>query len=662
MKHYDLILNKGEYNDYFLENEQNFLEYLPKSNLINIFIGANNSGKSRFMRKLMNENKIDAFIDYSSFCQNINEYNINVEVFNDIISLKKRMIDEDRTYYVGGTNHNEEKKNKLLRNLLKPLSIEESDSIFKNFNENKIKIENFKNEIEFNDNIKSIDPQFYKMFSDYKKYYIPTLRTSHSLFQKTIEKINNDVTKDVEYEKIEDDIYLHTYIKNYKIDESINVFTGLHLYREILNSRNSKKETRLKFEDFEKFVGVNFFNGTQIDIVAEFNKEKSINNNNEDEIINIYLDGDKETRYLHDLGDGIQAIIILMYKIFMAEPNSFIYIDEPEINLHPGMQRLFLEQISTNKTLIDKNIRYFITTHSNHFLDLSIEKDNVSIYTFSPLNTDGEHKFVVKNVNSGDNTILKELGVNNSSVFLANSSIWVEGISDRYYIKAFLKSYLTHIKETLREDIDFAFFEYAGSNIDHYFFGDNEVDNENKELLIKDIKSFSLNNRIFLVADSDMSKKNSKKGVRLNELEKLNNDNFNAKIIWNIREIENLLTDEIWQEILIDLCDKTLVDKDKEAIKSKIDKATSKIKSSKFSMEYIGNYLNAVRVDLGMIDNKHILNKSNYKESDEGKYGTLINKRFVSELVFEKDFPWDVFSKSKEIKNLTEEIYKFIKN
>ena len=150
-----------------------------------------------------------------------------------------------------------------------------------------------------------------------------------------------------------------------------------------MNSRNSKRETRLKFENFQDFIGDNFFEKKKIDIVAEFRKEDNINGKNDSEIISIDIQGEKETRNLHDLGDGIQALIILMYQIYMAENDSLIFIDEPELNLHPGMQRLFLEQISNNEILKKKNLTYFITTHSNHFLDLTIEKNNVSIYSFS---------------------------------------------------------------------------------------------------------------------------------------------------------------------------------------------------------------------------------------------------------------------------------------
>ncbi|AYN00108.1 hypothetical protein [Chryseobacterium sp. 3008163] len=50
---HSLILDK--YDEYYLEEEGiiKSLEYLPNINKINIFIGTNNSGKSKFMRSLM---------------------------------------------------------------------------------------------------------------------------------------------------------------------------------------------------------------------------------------------------------------------------------------------------------------------------------------------------------------------------------------------------------------------------------------------------------------------------------------------------------------------------------------------------------------------------------------------------------------------------------
>jgi len=64
---------------------------------------------------------------------------------------------------------------------------------------------------------------------------------------------------------------------------------------------------------------------------------------------------------------------------------------------------------------------------------------------------------------------------------------------------------------------------------------------------------------------------------------------------------------------------------------------------------------------LDKISGKYILNQSKY-EVKASSFGTIINKRELSELVFEKNFSWEVLSKSKEIENLTIEIYNFITN
>ncbi|MCC9071127.1 AAA family ATPase [Flavobacterium sp. F-65] len=658
-KGYDLIFPKSEdFNDYFLNDEDYPITFLPRFNTINIIVGANNSGKSRFVRNLMCYTNFNAVPDFHVFRGIINTYNKKVIDVNKIINSKISSFEErsKTTRYVDGSTPDKDNAEILRQN--KPVLLDEdkSNDFLSIIYENKEKLENIFS-LGVADvtliHFREIDESFFKVYK-VKNYFIPTLRTAHSLFNFEKER----------YSKIEEDIYLDTLHYYYDLKEKkVEIFTGIHLYKEILNTRNSRREIRNKFDQFEDFIRFNFFDGKKIDIVAEFDKDESLKGNNNLEIISVHVEGEKETRSLYELGDGIQALIILMYKIFMAEDNSFIYIDEPELNLHPGMQRLFLEQITSNKDLKKKNLTYILTTHSNHFLDLTIEKDNVSIYSFSPRNNElNDKQFTVKNVNRGNNSLLKELGVNNSSVFMANCSIWVEGISDRNYIKAFLKSYCDSIgKSYPKEDIDFAFFEYAGSNVDHYIFED-EIEDEKKELLIKDIKSLALSNRIFLLADSDAvtKTKNKQKFVRLETLKNAESDNFKPKIIWDVREIENLLTNDIWKKVLINFCNEKLVNQYEAEIQNKIELALGKIDANKLKKEYIGNFLNDLREEISKKGNVYILNKSFYEIKKNGTYGTIIDKRGLSEKVFEADFPWTVFSKNKEIKNLTIEIYDFI--
>lgn len=620
---YHLILEKPDsFKDYFLFDEDKSISHIPNFNTINIIVGANNSGKSRFIRYLMSFINLKR-IDLNFFKQ----YNDYVREYN------KQFIRQDHLH-------------------LRLLVPDELDII----STNKTLYEN--NRVGAFSKIKAgltgCETKLFRNINDIKRYYIPTLRTAHSLYTNTVES---------QFKRLDNDIYEETLNHYYAFEKNLNVFTGMTLYEEVLNSRNSEKIIRDRFELFERFLSENFFENKQIDIVAKFNKGENKLGKSDSELLLIHVQGESHTRKLYELGDGIQALIILMYKVFMAEPKSIFFIDEPELNLHPGMQRLFLEQIYKNKTLTDKELIYIICTHSNHFLDLTLEKNNVSIYSFSPRIVEKGKQFIIKNVNGGNNELLKHLGVNNSSVFLANCSIWVEGISDRNYIKAFLKAYLKYLSETkskdyrfIKEDIDYAFFEYSGSNIEHYIFED--IDDIQQDEILREINALALSNRIFLLADSDNVDGRTKKGIRLKKLEDNKKDNFIPKIIRQVREIENLLTNDVWNRILINFCNKNLVDKEKDLILERITAALKNNSAIDHKKDYIGIFLNKIDSEVGGIHGTNILNK--ICEEKDGKYGTFIQKRELSEYVLQADFSWDVFKENPEIVELTESIYKFI--
>ena len=143
---------------------------------------------------------------------------------------------------------------------------------------------------------------------DKKQIFIPTLRTAHSLFHQ----------KEKNSSKISDDIFKDTIIKSYELDkEKVDIFTGLDLYYQIVNIRNDVKDKRESFEKFEQFLSENFFQGKRIEIVAKFNIYNKHDGKDDSEIINVFIDD--ESKDLHDLGDGIQALFILMYKIYTVK-------------------------------------------------------------------------------------------------------------------------------------------------------------------------------------------------------------------------------------------------------------------------------------------------------------------------------------------------------
>ena len=251
----------------------------------------------------------------------------------------------------------------------------------------------------------------------------------------------------------------------------------------------------------------------------------------------------------------------------------------------------------------------------------------MSIFKFKKLkdlSSKENQRFIIEQCNSGDVSLLNELGVRNSSVFMSNCSIWVEGITDRLYLKHYLELYIKkNGKVKYRENIDYTFIEYSGVNLAHFNFDDKDSAN--------DINAKYINNKIFLIADNDGTSQNSAKGKRKEHLKEVLKDNFYEL---NAREIENLITCEVLKNILIEQNpDKNEIITERFARKKSISK------------DKIGNF----------IDN--VLNESG---KHSAKSGTVKNKLNFCKAVIEKINDFDMLS--DEAKHLIERIYNFIES
>lgn len=225
----------------------------------------------------------------------------------------------------------------------------------------------------------------------------------------------------------------------------------------------------------------------------------------------IFVKIGKDERPIYNWGDGTQQLIIMLYSLFKYkdEQNKIFFIEEPEMYLHPGVLRKFIEVINSN---LFKYHQYFITTHSNVILDTSADTNiKMSIFKFKKVKDTSQNDgkdFLIEQCNIGDMSLLNELGVRNSSLFLSNCSIWVEGITDRLYLKHYLKLYCDKHKDktVYRENIDYTFIEYGGGNIVHFNF--DNIDDLNS------VNARYINNNIFLIADNDNSKEGRKQEER----------------------------------------------------------------------------------------------------------------------------------------------------
>lgn len=255
----------------------------------------------------------------------------------------------------------------------------------------------------------------------------------------------------------------------------------------------------------------------------------------------------------------------------------------------------------------------------------------MSIFKFKKVNNinDNDGKpFLVEQCNNGDVSLLNELGVRNSSVFLSNCSIWVEGITDRLYLKHYLKLYCKKYpdKKVYRENIDYTFIEYGGGNVVHFNF-DEKIGDSNS------INARYINNKIFLIADNDNTKPGTKKASRKEKYSALLKDNFYEL---PVTEIENLITFETLKQILIN---------QNPNKKEEICEVLSSKKQ--FSNKKLGKFIDEL-----------------FPAGDIKRYaaesGTIKNKlEFCKEAINVMN---DYDELSEEAKTLTQKIYEFISN
>lgn len=582
-------------NDYSFKDSNYGFGNLSKTN---VFIGENNSGKSRFLRYLFETNY----------------YSISNEQFDKFFTDTKSDV---YGHYDIIPESNIEKFNKVYER------IGNEHSPYSNVGNKFFKA--LKNHSKINE----VSNKFYfpiiRGTKDYKTIINNKLRTflsSASSIQNK-DSINHYISllnlesQGLESFDIYNDIIAHEYFKDNKSFNNY-ILTGGKLYQEIKSMLLGEEMQRKLIEDFQKFLQENFF--------SDYDKVQLIPNEKK-KVLCVKIG--KDERAIYDWGDGTQQLIIILYSLFKHkdEHGKLFFIEEPEMYLHPGVLRKFIEVINSD---LFKNHQYFITTHSNIVLDTSADTNiNMSIFKFKKVKdkdkNDGKD-FLIEQCNNGDVSLLNDLGIRNSSLFLSNCSIWVEGITDRLYLKHYLKLYCDKYKDkkTYRENIDYTFIEYGGGNVVHFNF--NKEDNPNS------INAKYISNKIFLIADNDNSKEGSLKAKRKEAYREQLKENFYEL---SVTEVENLITSEILKQTL-------LVQNPKK--ESEINKVFEKEK--KFANKKLGKFIDS------LFPNGEIKTYS-------ANSGTIKNKvEFCNSVIGVID---DYEKLSEEAKLITEKLYEFIR-
>src|SRR5690606_34712987 len=379
-----------------------------------------------------------------------------------------------------------------------------------------------------------------KYLQSYSKLYIPILRG--------MRPVTEEVNKQPYIERAQKD-----YFPDKEKFNSQNIITGECLYHELKIHLLGEPEQRELIKNYEDKLSQYFFDNEPVSLIPKHDQD----------VVNIKIGKDAQ-RPLFELGDGLQQAIILTYEAYIkskdkngnTETHAF-FIEEPELHMHAGMVRQLM-----NFYLNETPHYYFFTTHSNHLLDMADESDQVMIQKFvKQPKVDNPSKFDLKiHRCDRDRDLLASLGVRPSSIYLANCTIWVEGITDRLYITKYMQKYLDVLKQEealvvegkpnnldlykfrssdiqrLMPNYHYTFVEYAGSNLTHWDFSDEFTDH----LDDCGMNALLTSSSVFLIADGDIKTKN--KGMRATSLEEKLGEKF---FLLECKETENTLPSNI---------------------------------------------------------------------------------------------------------------------
>lgn len=483
--------------------------YIVGLNKINIFIGINNSGKSRLLRCLFSDenniNYIDLFNNdknkVSSISMNIRRI---IDGANDQARTNKMILKNENQLnkYVDLIHKISEETSAVIPKFIDFLYNinNESFALPERYNSNTLirVIAGYKEAITaINTNLLS----FKKNTANLKKIYIPILRGLRPIQYSNNRFINDD-----------------SYLKRTKLDyfQSDNIkyqiYTGLSIYEDVMKYLLGDENERKIISEFENFLSENIFN-QRVNLIPKY----------KDDVLHIKLGEDKQFE-VYNLGDGLQTIISILFPIFLSKDEAnMVFIEEPESHLHPEWQILLISALKK----FPKN-QYFITTHSSSF----INDPNSSLYIIKKKND--KSSIIHANLESNKVALLKDLGYKPSDLFQSNFILWVEGPSDKIYINYWINKMAPSLKEGQHYTIMF----YGGNTYEHFLKEDGEFD-------LRFLKT--INQNFGIVVDSDRSKKGEVYNYKKKQIQELFEKHSSYCWLTKYREIENYIPLDVFE-------------------------------------------------------------------------------------------------------------------
>jgi hypothetical protein len=207
----------------------------------------------------------------------------------------------------------------------------------------------------------------------------------------------------------------------------------------------------------------------------------------------IMLSNDGYRLPLASYGTGVHQLVIMVTAVLSLD-NALCCIEEPEIHLHPTLQRQFIDFIIRETTN-----SYLLSTHSPTFINAHTKIPSDSRQHIQIFHLRREHGATVGQAvleEASSLYALNDLGVTASDLLQTNCVIWVEGPSDRVY----LNHWIQLVDPLLVEGLHYAIMFYGGKLLSHLTVDRDRIADELINLL-------KINQNAIVLIDSDRKNK-----------------------------------------------------------------------------------------------------------------------------------------------------------
>jgi putative ATP-dependent endonuclease of OLD family len=255
---------------------------------------------------------------------------------------------------------------------------------------------------------------------------------------------------------------------------------------------------------------------------------------------------------LSESGSSLQSAFIILSFLRLVPllrdvewSKLILVVEEPENNLHPALLRRLLEFLAARRAELDFSL--VMTTHSPVCIDWSTRREDAALVHVKRDGTRSKCENVMDY--KGQAQVLDDLDVRGSDLLQSNGIIWVEGPSDRVYLKRWIDLVSDGV---LIEGAHYSFMYYGGKVLSHF---EAVPECDFSQLL----SMVTVNRNIAIVMDSDRkSSPGSKRkpSLRINATKRRLRDEVqnHGGMVWVTegREIENYVRLEVWQSIIGD--------------------------------------------------------------------------------------------------------------